>query len=74
MTENNIKDCLSMNIKTLREKKKMTQEQLSAKSGIHRVSLTRYETGRQTPSIYVLHLIAIALDVKLGKLFENCFK
>ena len=57
-------------IKTLRARRRMTQEQLAAKAGIHRVYLARIETARQEPTLTMLERLAKALRVKPAAFFE----
>ena len=59
-----------MRLKTLRERRGMTQEQLAEKSGVSRTYLARLETGRQDPTLSTLEKLAKALKVKVAKLIE----
>lgn len=65
-----IKDSLKHNLKALRKSKKISQEELSSRCGIHRVSIARYETGLQLPSIVALFAMADALNVNIGRLIK----
>ena len=57
-------------LKALRERRGLTQEQLSEKSGVSRSYLARLETGRQDPTLSTLEKLAKALGVKVGRLLE----
>jgi transcriptional regulator with XRE-family HTH domain len=58
-------------IALLREKRGMTQEELSGKLGISRAALSHYETNRREPDIDTLNKIAnffgVSLDYLLGR-------
>jgi transcriptional regulator with XRE-family HTH domain len=59
-----------MRLKTLRESKGLTQEQLAKRAGISRAYLARLETGRHDPHLSRLRKLAKALGVKVGRLLE----
>lgn len=61
-----------MNIKGIREEKKMTVKKLSQESGVAVGYLSDIENGKaQNPSINVLRKIADALKVPVSLLIEN---
>lgn len=49
----------------IRKSRGMTQRKLSYLSGVPRVSIARYETGRVSPNIRVLEKLADALGVSI---------
>lgn len=51
------------NIRAMRERAGMTQEQLAEQIGINRVTLAKYEADRSAPGSKILSRIAIALHV-----------
>ncbi len=59
---------LTMQIKKLRERRKLSQEALADKAGIHRVSLANIERGAKTPTLDTLARLAKALRVPLHRL------
>jgi len=61
---------MAARIKAFRERRGLTQEQLSAKSGVGRSHLARLETARQDPTLSTLEKLAKALGVKVGRLLE----
>jgi len=61
---------MAAKLKALRERRGLTQEQLSEKSGVSRTYLARLETGRQDPTLSTLEKLAKALGVKVGRLLE----
>jgi len=64
------KERMAMRLKTLRERRGMTQEQLAEKSGVSRTYLARLETGRQDPTLSTLEKLATALKVDVAKLLK----
>lgn len=58
-------------IKELREKRGMSQEELSKKASVAREIISRLETGRSdTTTTKTLEKIADALDVKVTSIFS----
>ena len=55
--------------KRYRSIKEMTQEELSSKVGISRVTYTNIEAGKEEPKVTTLQLIANALGIDIFKLF-----
>ncbi len=60
---------LGERIEELRKKKRMTQEELAEKAGLHRAYFWDIENGRNI-SIKTAYNIARALGVKLSELFN----
>lgn len=58
-------------IKYLRKQKGLTQTELSALTGIHQVSITKYEKGKMIPQPDQLQKIVEALDVSPMIFFES---
>lgn len=58
-------------LRELRKNQGLTQEQLSQKSGVHRTSIARYETGRNGMSEKNLVRIAGALNVTVDKVLNG---
>jgi transcriptional regulator with XRE-family HTH domain len=57
-------------IKELREKRNMTQEELSSKSGVSRGTISALETGAErTTTTKTLLKIATALETTVDRLF-----
>ncbi len=62
---------LAQNVKKLRKKHKLSQEQLAQKAGITYSTLIKLESGaNNNPTIKTLQLLAKALNVSLDKLTE----
>lgn len=55
----------------MRKAKGFTQEKLSALSGVHRVSIAKYEAGVSRPGQKNLVRLARALDCTVGDLIEG---
>ena len=53
---------------SIRKRKGMTQEALSRASGIHRVTIAKYETGTSSPRLSNLEKLAEALGVTVSEL------
>lgn len=63
---------MAYRIKELREKKKLTQEQLSQKSGVSRTTIANLESNKEhEPMVGTLKALAAALDVPVSKLFTQ---
>lgn len=54
---------IGKNIRSLREKKKLSQDQLAEKLFVTRQTVSNYETGRSRPDVEMLTRIADVLDV-----------
>lgn len=59
------------NIKNLRLERQMTQEELSKASGVHRVTIARYETDGSGMTVYNAQRIAAALGCTVNDLLES---
>lgn len=63
---------MGYNIAVLREKKNMTQEELSEKAGVSRSIVSGLESGRTTQTtVKTLEKLADALDVDISSFFIN---
>ena len=49
----------------------MTQQELAEASGVARISIARYETGKVSPNVRVLERLAGALKVKIDDLVDR---
>ena len=59
------------NLANVRKAKGLTQRKLSAISGVPRVSISRYETGRVSPNVRILERLARALGVQIDDLVDG---
>ena len=58
-------------IAKLRKKKKLTQEQLAERLGVHNRSVSRWENGNSMPDYAVLPMLANELGVSVAELVEG---
>ncbi len=61
---------LGENLRAVREKQEMTQEQLSERSGVQPGEISRIETGKRDPQISTLLKLARGLGVRPGQLLD----
>lgn len=66
-----LRGVIANNLKLIRKKEKVTQEELSFITGITRISISRYETCQQSISLENLLLIAKALKTSPSALLEG---
>lgn len=59
---------IARRIKELRNQKRISQEQLAHDADLYRTYINHIESGRYSPSGYVLYKIANALKIKLSDL------
>jgi len=57
-------------IRIIRKKKKLTQEEVAHRTRIHVSTLGRIERGESNPSLQTINRIAQALRIKTKELFE----
>lgn len=55
-------------LRTLRKNKNLTQKELSYRSGVHRVSIARYEKGKISPNTDTAAKLARALGCTIDEL------
>lgn len=60
---------LGKNLKKYRLQKKLTQEQLAEKVGIHPTYVGKLESGKNNPSVLMMYKFSRVLDIDLDKLF-----
>ena len=60
-----------MNLREIRIKKGITQEELAKKLGINQNNISRYETSERTPNLYLAKEIAAALDCTVDELLAD---
>lgn len=62
---------IGITITELRNERKISQETLAERSGIHRTYLSEVEGGKRNPTIAVLNKIIVALDISMTDFFER---
>ncbi len=50
----------------IRKSKGLSQQRLAVLSGVHRVTIARFETGKISPTLATLNKLAAALGVKIS--------
>jgi len=59
---------LSERLREVRKSKKLTQQELAEKSGLHLTYVGHLELGKYHPTVFVMWKIAKALDVSMNEL------
>ena len=57
-------------VRSLRQQKGLSQEEVAHRAGIHVTYLSGIERGRRNPSLKNIRRIAMALDIGIGELFS----
>ena len=71
MRRNNYKRIFGENVKALRLRANLSQEDLAARCGIFRTYLSRVENGSANPSVLVMTALAESLNVHPSILFST---
>ena len=66
----NIEERFGERVRSLRQSKGLSQEELAFKAGVHRTYLGGIERGERNPSLRNIAAIAKALGVTLSELFS----
>ncbi|UPJ47667.1 helix-turn-helix transcriptional regulator [Bradyrhizobium sp. 200] len=66
-----LRDRVGSNIQRLRREKRLSQEELADRAGIHQTYLSGVEGGKRNPSVLVLDRISKALGVDAVELFRR---
>jgi transcriptional regulator with XRE-family HTH domain len=70
MTAVEFQKALGKRVKTLREKRKLTQAEVAKRAAMDRTEVCKLEAGTHNPQLQTLRRVARALEVSLSKLFE----
>jgi len=62
---------LGRNLRRIRERRELTQEEVAHRSGVHSTEVSRIETGKRDPQISTLERLADALEVSPGELLRK---
>ena len=60
---------LKNNLKEVRQKKNLSQQELADMVGVSRNTISSLETGQYEPTAKLAYILAIALDLKFEDLF-----
>lgn len=63
-------DRLSERLREVRKNRKMTQQEVAEKAGLHLTYIGHLEAGKYHPTMFVVWKIAKALDVSLDELIN----
>jgi transcriptional regulator with XRE-family HTH domain len=66
-----IQQTFGASVRFHRQAKSWSQDDLSEASGLHRTYISGIERGVRNPTIEIVHVIALALDINVSTLFEN---
>jgi transcriptional regulator with XRE-family HTH domain len=69
--KNDVKAAFGARLKSLRESRRMTVQDLADASGVSRQTLTHFEAARRGPNLLTLHALAEALGVGPGEFFDK---
>lgn len=58
-------------VRTLRQRKAMSQEELAARAGVHRTYIGMIERGEKNVTIISMMKIATALDIEISELLKD---
>jgi transcriptional regulator with XRE-family HTH domain len=61
---------LGPNVKAARTRLRLTQEELSERSGVHATEVSRIEAGKRDPQVSTVRKLAKALEMPAGQLLE----
>jgi transcriptional regulator with XRE-family HTH domain len=61
---------LGSNLREVRTRLELTQEQVAERSGVHATEVSRIEAGKRDPKVSTLERLAAAVEVPPGRLLE----
>jgi transcriptional regulator with XRE-family HTH domain len=64
-------EILGANLRRIRVKKGLTQDELASKCGFYRTYINLVETAKRTPSSYNLYRFASTLNVEVDELYPT---
>jgi transcriptional regulator with XRE-family HTH domain len=70
MTDDTIQKRFGERIRSLRQLRNLSQEELAFRAGIHRTYLGGIERGERNPALKNINSLADALNVSLSELFK----
>ena len=65
-----VRQRLAVNLRRLRSRKGLSQEQFAFDAGLHRTYISDLERGTRNPTITVVEKLAKSLDVTMGALLD----
>lgn len=67
----NITNVVGQRLRTYRQKRRLTQEELAEKAGLHPTYIGQVERGEKNLTLLTLEKILCALDISFSDLFEH---
>lgn len=61
---------LGTNVREVRERLGLTQEQVAERSGVHATEVSRIEGGKRDPQVSTVLRLAKALEIEPGRLLD----
>lgn len=65
------RELLAKNVRELRQEKEWSQDELAARSGLHRTYVGTVERAEQSITVDSMEKLATALNVKVARLLED---
>lgn len=62
---------LGKNLRTARKRRQLTQEELSALSGVNQAEISLIERGERDPRASTIRRLAAAVEMQPGRLFDD---
>ncbi|MFZ9661337.1 MAG: helix-turn-helix domain-containing protein [Chitinophagaceae bacterium] len=73
ITKQDISTRIGSRIRSFRNKRQWSIEELASQSGLDYSQLSRIERGKINTSVYHLYVISKALKLELGQIFDGIF-
>jgi XRE family transcriptional regulator, regulator of sulfur utilization len=70
MDEDALSERFASNLKQLRDARGMTQQQMAKLAGLPRATWANLESGEANPTLFVLHRVALALQITIEELLS----
>jgi transcriptional regulator with XRE-family HTH domain len=70
-TEKQFLKAFGKRLASLRNSKKLSQEELASRAGLHAVAITYIETGKRLPKLNTVHKLATGLGISVEELFKG---
>jgi transcriptional regulator with XRE-family HTH domain len=71
MPSDDLTKAFGQNLKAVREREGLTQEDLMRISGVHRTQISKFERGATTPELSTLLVLCSALNVGVAELLAG---
>ncbi|MBI4226179.1 helix-turn-helix transcriptional regulator [Candidatus Roizmanbacteria bacterium] len=71
LSKSKFTEIVGANIRKIRTKKRLSQDELAHRCGFYRTYINLVETAKRTPSSYTLYRIAKTIRVKVDDLYPS---